>query len=896
MPTSTVEAGTAREHARHEMPTPLRRDVRLLGELLGTVLEEYGGQELLGDVERLRHAVIAMRRSEARGTAPTRARPDGRGGREDTVTALVDGWPLERAELVARAFTLYFHLVNLAEEHHRIRTLRERDRGDEPLPESLGKAAAQIRSGPGEERLRGLIDGLELRPVLTAHPTEARRRAVVTGIQRISALLERRNTRGLSATEQAATTRGLLEEIDVLWRTAQLRRTRLDPLDEVRTAMAVFDETLFRVVPAIYRDLDEALDPADSGRRPPRAPAFLRFGSWIGGDRDGNPHVTSKVTREAMGIQADHVLRALEAATTRIGRTLTAHETTTPPDPALKRALTVAETAHPELVGDIRKRSPREPHRQLLLYAAERVRATRERGADLAYPRAETLLEDLRLVQNSLAGTGASRQAYGELQHLIWQVQTFGFHLAELEIRQHSAVHERALAELRAGGELSEQSEEVLATLRVVAALQERFGVDACCRYVVSFTRSADDVAAVYELAEHALDGATPPVLDVVPLFETGDDLVRATTVLDGMVELEPVRRRIEDTDRRLEVMLGYSDSTKELGPVTATLRLYDAQAELAAWAARRDVALTMFHGRGGALGRGGGPANRAVLAQAPGSVAGRFKVTEQGEVIFARYGQAAIARRHVEQVASAVLLASTPAAEERTATAAARYRELAARMDAAALAAYRDLIETEGFAEWFALVSPLEEISRLRIGSRPARRTATRSLDDLRAIPWVFAWTQTRVNLPGWYGVGSGLAAVDDLEALREAYREWPLLASLLDNVEMSLAKTDRHIAARYLSLGDRPDLTEKVLREYDETADLVLAVTGHARLLENRRVLSRAVELRNPYVDALSHLQLRALAGLRAGVDDEAERDRLEDLLLLTVNGVAAGLQNTG
>lgn len=872
---------TARDDARHEMPAPLRRDVRLLGELLGTVLAEYGGTELLADVERLRHAVIGMRRGEVAA---------------DEVAALVDSWPLERAELVARAFTVYFHLVNLAEEHQRIRTLAERDRGEEPLPESMAAAVAQIRSGPGEDRLGDMLDGLELRPVLTAHPTEARRRAVVTGIQRVSALLERHNTPGLSATEGAETRRRLLAEIDVLWRTAQLRSTRLDPLDEVRTAMAVFDETLFRVLPAIYRGLDEALDPDGSGRRPARAPAFLRFGSWIGGDRDGNPHITAKVTREALAIQADHVLRAVEAATARIGRTLTAHESTTPPDPALRRALAAAEAAHPDLLAEIVKRSPGEPHRQMLLYAAERVRATQERGADLAYRRPEELLAELRLVQDSLAGAGAHRQAYGELQDLIWQLQTFGFHLAELEIRQHSAVHERALAEVRAGGDRCEQTDEVLATFRVVAALQERFGVAACSRYVVSFTRSAADVAAVYELAEHATSGAPPPVLDVVPLFETGDDLVRATDILDRMLELQQVRRRLDATGRRLEVMLGYSDSTKELGPVTATLRLYDAQAELAAWAARRDVRLTLFHGRGGALGRGGGPANRAVLAQAPGSVAGRFKVTEQGEVIFARYGQPAIARRHIEQVASAVLLASTPAVGERTADAAARYRDLAARMDAAAYAAYRDLVETDRFAEWFAQVSPIEEISRLRIGSRPARRAATQSLADLRAIPWVFAWSQMRVNLPGWYGVGSGLAAAGDVEATAEAYREWPLLASLLDNVEMSLAKTDRHIAARYLSLGGRTDLTEKVLREYDRTVELVLAVTGHSRLLENRRVLARAVELRNPYVDALSYLQLRALAGLRAETDDEGEDDRLEHLLLLTVNGVAAGLQNTG
>jgi phosphoenolpyruvate carboxylase len=862
------------------MPEPLRGDVRLLGSLLGQILVEYGGQDLLDDVEALRHAVIASRWDEKD---------------VDEVAALVSGWPLDRAELVARAFTVYFHLTNLAEEHQRIRTLRERDTGGEPQRESIGAALREI----GEERGRELLADLEMRPVLTAHPTEARRRAVVTAILRISTLLTERGDKRAGSGERDEITRRLLEQIDLLWRTSQLRRTKPDPLDEVRTAMAIFDETLFRAVPAIYRSLDTALAEG-SGAREPLARSYLRFGSWIGGDRDGNPYVTAQITREAIGIQADHVLRALGAACARVGRTLTAHESTTPPSADLRGALAGARAAQPELVAGIAKRSPGEPHRQLLLYAAERVEATRERDADLAYERPDDLLADLRTVQESLVAAGAPRQAYGELQHLIWQVETFGFHLAELEIRQHSGVHAKALIEVRASaagnGKLSEQTEEVLDTLRVVAWIQERFGIDACRRYVISFTRSADDIAAVYELAEHAAIGGRPPVLDVVPLFETGEDLEHSPAVLDGMLRLAPVRRRLLETGRSLEVMLGYSDSAKQLGPATATLQLYDTQAALAKWAARHDIRLTLFHGRGGALGRGGGPAGRAVLAQAPGSVAGRFKVTEQGEVIFARYGHKEIALRHVEQVTSAVMLASTPGVEERALAAAERFRPLADRLSVAAERTYRSLVEAEGFADWFAQVSPLHEISNLRLGSRPSRRKATASLEDLRAIPWVFSWTQTRVNLPGWYGLGSGLEAVDDLDELREAYASWPLFAAMLDNAEMSLAKADRPIAERYLALGDRPDLSSAVLAEYDRTRSLVLRVTGHTRLLEDRSVLSRAVELRNPYVDALSHLQLRALQELRAGIEDDDQRAKVEDLLLLAAAGVAAGLQNTG
>jgi phosphoenolpyruvate carboxylase len=868
----------ARESARLETPEPMRRDVRLLGELLGQVLAESSGTDLLADVERLRRTVIAARDSDEQDRA---------------AVALVSAWPVERAEDVARAFTCYFHLANLAEEHHRARILRQRDRAPGVLPESLAATVAEVRAEQGEERLQALLAGLELHPVLTAHPTEARRRAVVTAISRIGEELERLDDPRCSHSEEREIRRRLLEQIDLLWRTAQLRSAPIHPLDEVRATLTVFEETLLAVVPAIYRELDAAVSSEGAGIRPPAAPAFLRFGTWVGGDRDGNPFVTAEVTLEAMRVQSDLALRALETGATRVGRTLTADAAGTPPSADLAGRLAAARAASPERMAEIEQRAPAEPHRQFMVHVADRLRDTRLEAGGRVYGGPAELLDDLRAAQASLAAAGACRVAYGELQALIWRAETFGFHLAELEIRQHSRVHERAVAELRAGGARSTGTEEVLATLRAMGELQRRYGVEACHRYVVSFTREAGDVAHVHELAGHA--GDRTPVLDVVPLLETGEDLRRATGILDGMLELAPVRRRLEETGGRLEVMLGYSDSAKEGGPVFATLALFDAQAALAAWAAAHGVHLTLFHGRGGALGRGGGPANRAVLAQAPGSVAGRFKVTEQGEVVFARYLNPAIARRHLEQVASAVLQASSPAGQERAAWAAERFRPLAARIGESARAAYRELVGADGFAAWFALVSPLEELGSLRIGSRPARRGGGRSLDDLRAIPWVFAWSQTRLNLPGWYGLGSGLAAAD-LAELREAYAAWPLFTSLVDNAEMSLAKTDRRIAARHLALGARPDLSDRVLAEYDRTLERLLAVTGHTRLLERRRVLSWAVELRNPYVDALSHLQLRALRALRQGVADPAERERLERLLLLTVNGVAAGLQNTG
>jgi phosphoenolpyruvate carboxylase len=863
----------------HDSFAALHDDVRRLGALLGQVVAESGGTDLYDDVERLRRATRDVRRGDAAGDDPQQ---------------VVDDLDLDQAERVARAFTVLFHLVNLAEERHRVRVLRSRDRVDlDPSRDSLAGAVVALTA----EVAAAVLRDVEVHPVFTAHPTEARRRAVVTALHRIGNELDRGDNPLIGDSERADVDRRVREEISTLWRTALIRSTTLDPLDEVRATMAVFDETLFRLAPSLYRATERALGDDESGQvGPPRTPAYLVLGSWVGGDRDGNPHVTSEITREALEIQADHVLRALENAATRIGRALSQSADMAPASRALRASLDADASTHPKTTASLARSSGAQPHRQKVMFAALRIQATRTRDADLAYRLPTELLDDLRLVQSSLAAAGASRSAYGELQHLIWQVETFGFHLAELEIRQHSGVHAAALADLEAhdGEPTEDMTREVLATIRVMAALQDRWGERACHRYVVSFCSSAEHIAAVPELARYALGDRLDSIrLDVVPLFETGEDLRRCTETLSEWAADHGI-------PERLEVMLGYSDSAKDVGPLSATLLLYDAQAALAGWAAERDVALTLFHGRGGSLGRGGGPVNRAILAQPPGSVAGRFKVTEQGEVIFARYGNPKIAERHLEQVTAAVLLAGTDEVGARNSEAAARFGELGQQMEVASRTAYRDLVETDGFADFFAQVSPLEELADLALGSRPSRRPGGEgglTLADLRAIPWVFAWSQTRCNLTGWYGLGSGLAAASSTDELRTAYRDWPLFTALIDNAEMSLAKTDRTVAQRYLALGDRPDITERILAELDRTTTAVLSVLGSTRLLEGRRILAAAVELRNPYVDALSHLQLRALRALRRGeyADADTER-RLRGLLLLSVNGVAAGLQNTG
>ena len=900
--------------AAEEMPEPLRRDVGLLGRLLGRVLEESGGADLLADVERLRRATIAQRKE------PTEERRQG-------VLRVVDSFDLDRAESVARAFTVYFHLVNLAEERHRVRTLQDRGRSPGPVKESIEAAVSEIREREGQAVLEDLLGRLSVSPVMTAHPTEARRRSVVDALERIAELVSRLDDPRLTLTEEAGVHRRLMEEITILWRTQQLRPKRPSPLDEVRGTLAVFDSTLFFLVPELYRELDRALGPDDVGARPPRFRPWIRWGSWVGGDRDGNPAITADVTRAAMEVQADHVLRGLERATRRIARSLTA-TAETPTTPELLASIERDAALLPDATG-IPNRIPDQVHRHKLELAAERLVSTRE-GREGRYADADEFLGDLRLLQDSLSRAGAVRVAYGELQHLIWQVETFGFHLASLEVRQHSSVHARVLEEFMPGssrdarlldllsaegwpekairmaaeGRCSDEAAETLNTLRAMSDLQRRYGPEACRRYVVSFTRKAGDIVAVRALGALAVP-KTPPALDVVPLLEEAQDLEGATLLLDDLLSLPGFAAWLEAGGRRVEVMLGYSDSTKEMGFLAANLALYRAQAALAQWARSQGISLTLFHGRGGALGRGGGPANRAILSQAAGSVACRFKVTEQGEVVFARYANREIARRHLEQVTHAVLIASTPSHEAEVAAGQERWGGLARRMAEASEDAYHDLLEQPGFADFYASVAPVEEMERMHLGSRPAHRSEKRELSSLRAIPWVFAWSQSRINLPGWYGLGTGLAAVagepdapdpEGRNSLRAMYADWPLFRTLLENAEMSLVKADLPIAELYLGLGDRPDLAERITQEYRRSVRLVLAVREQDRLLADHFVLRRAVELRNPYVDALSFLQVRLLERLRRGDLEPDLEARLGTIVLLTVNGVAAGLQNTG
>ena len=890
---------------------PLALEVRLLGSLLGQVITEQAGDAIYDLVERLRLAAIAFRNDEQ---PEVRAR----------LEAELDALELGDAEAVITAFSLYFQLVNLAEARARVRALRRRERAarDGILDDSVAEAVARLRrAGRSDADLDAIFDRLRITPVLTAHPTEARRRTTLVALRRVAVLLERLDDARLTPSDDREIRRRLREEITVLWRTSDLRSVKPEPLDEVRTAMAVFDATLFQLVPRLYRTVDTGLD-ARSGTRPPRTPAFLRFGSWVGGDRDGNPAVTSELTAYTLRIQADHVLHGYEAVALRLMQTVSAMTTHERVAKALATRLARDAEELPETDRQLRRRFPDEPYRQRFGFIAERLRRTRAVMTGETGPRSGAYVDvaaldiELAEIQDALVEDGLGRIAWGEVAELRWQLATFGFHLASLEIRQHSAVHRAALAQVEESGDLAEElvpgvtTEEVLATFRSIGEAQARYGPESTRRVVVSFTAAPRDVTDVLTLADAA--GGTRSI-DVVPLFESADALTTAGDILDAMLRDPAYRRHVSSRGDRQEVMLGYSDSNKESGFLAAAWMLHQAQAALVDVARAHDVELTLFHGRGGAIGRGGGPANRAIVGGAPGSVDGRLKLTEQGEVIFANYGDPAIAKRHLEQLTGAVLIASTPEHDAAAAAAVDAGGELMRELSATARDAYRSLVHDDpGFAAFFRQITPIAELSDLRLGSRPAARGRTGAgadeappIDSLRAIPWTFAWSQSRINLPGWYGLGSALEAYAEahgaagIREIARLYRSWPFLASAIDNAEMILAKADMGIGRRYASLssGEAAERWWAVIEaEYHRAVAWLLRVTGRDRLLDGAPILQRSIALRNPYVDALSEVQVRLLRRLRALPGDSPDRALHQRLVQLSVNGVAAGLQNTG
>jgi phosphoenolpyruvate carboxylase len=901
----------ARVHSENE----LRNDVRLLGDILGDTLAEHGGAPVLALVEGFRQDAIALRSGKLEGGREAFARR----------FAALD---LAGLETVARAFTRYFHLINSAEEQHRIRSLRRRDVAGAPPEGSIASAFAELRAAAtSADEVRALLARLFVMPVLTAHPTEARRRTVRQHLDQVSAGLERLDDPRPGAHERARTTEALREAVLALWCTEEARATRPTPLDEIDAGLHVFEHTLLEVTPLVYREVEDGLAAAYPGEAFSVGP-FLRWGTWIGGDRDGNPNVTAEVTRAALERQRTVALTRHMRDAHELARELSVSTRRAEATPELLVSLEEDRNRLPEVAARARKAGAHEPIREKLRYVRARLEATRAR-ADASYADSRAHQDDLRLVERSLEAAGLARLARGRLHDAIRRAEVFGFHLATLDIRQHSALHESAVAELLARGgvadyatmgedaraallsgllerahvgaprdraALSPATRELLATLDVVGRARRDMGAEACERYVVSFTSEPSDLLEVLFLARAA--GLAPDEIRPVPLLEQLPDLEKAGSFASRALDLGPIKVALRG---ELEVMIGYSDSGKQAGYVASTVALRRAQEALAQVAQDRDVILTVFHGRGGAVGRGGGPANRAIRAQPPRALRGRFRVTEQGETIAARYARPEIARRDLEQMLHAVVVASTvekapPAPAEK----AARDATLE-RAASTARAAYARLIEDEErLASYAVLATPIQEVAELPIASRPASRRVGLSFKDLRAIPWVFSWNQSRHGIPGWFGVGSALDAVvadEGIERLRGLYATWPFFRALLDNAQLALVRGDIDVASYYARLAgeDGRGIFSVIKAEHDRTVARILEVTGDKQLLEGWQTVARAVKRRNPYVDVLSHAQIELLGRLH-GTTDTDERARIREILFTTINGIAAGLQTAG
>jgi phosphoenolpyruvate carboxylase len=803
----------------------LRGNVRALGEILGRVLTEQEGEEVFRLEERIRLLARLGRGGDSgasRALAETIARLD-----------------VHTQAVVLRAFTVYFHLANIAEQHHRVRRRREVEREGGTLRESLDEALAQLEGdGVTPAEIAVAAERVSVELVLTAHPTEALPRTILEKHRRIADLLDELDDVRLTPGERADREAALAEEVTILWQTDEVRSERPRVVDEIRQGLWFLEESLWDAAPELLETWRERL---------PGSP--LRFGTWIGGDLDGNPNAGAATVREAVERGASLVRELLRRDVRALAASWGMSTTLVHADPAV---------ADVDLPPDA---NPTEPYRRRLTSIWEHL------GED-AYASADEMRDELDVVESSLRAHGGARIADGGLADLRRRLDVFGLTGPSLDLRLHSRT-------------LREDPESALAVLREAATLQSQRGPAVVDTLIVSMTRSADDVLGAEELAERAgLD------VTVVPLLETIDDLRGAATLVEELLDRSP--------RRRLEVMVGYSDSGKDGGIVTAQWEIFRAQETLAWLAGERGLELTVFHGRGGSAGRGGGPTHAAILAQPPHAVAGRLKLTEQGETIAFKYGLPGLAARNLEAAVAATLLTALPS---RSGDAPEGARETIEAMSRAAHASYRAVVwDDPELPRFLRAFTPLDELSLLEIGSRPVSRpeaAGPSELEALRAIPWVFAWTQTRCIVPAWLGAGAGLEAADP-EQLRDLYAEWPFFRALLENLEMSLAKSSMGIAERYLELVDDDALAQRVfgvLRdEHDRARTVVLEVVEAHELLDRHPVLQQSIRLRNPYVDPMNAIQVELLRRYRAG-DESALRP-----LLRSIAGIAAALRNTG
>jgi len=902
----------------------LSDDVYLLAGLLGEVLEQLAGADAFALEEEARALAKRFRSGDA--------------AAGDRLEALVASASVEETQILTRAFTSYFQLINLAEDNERVRRIRRSEAAaeDHVRSGSLREAIRLLaRQGMTADDLRNLLQRADVRLILTAHPTEARRRTVIAKLARIFAVIRGLDERRLLPGDEQRTRRQLATTIAELWSSDEIRAVTPTVLDEVRANLVYVSSTLVHVVPRLYRDLEAAVAefyPDAEIAIPP----FLSFGSWVGGDRDGNPFVTAEITEATLRVMRDAALGFYEARLGELAGRISLSTRVVGEAPLIDPLLEDGRERFPDLAADLARRNEGEPYRQALTLMRERLRAAlRHEPAGYAEPGA--LLADLRAIQRSLAAQGAHLIAAGDLHDLLRQVEVFGFHFAQLDIRDHAKRHESALAEIFAAtgvvADYSTLPEEekadvltreiinprplipadlspyaadtqgVVETFRTVRRLLITDHQHAIRTYVISGCEAPSDVLATLLLMKEAQlcqPGGEEAQLQIAPLFEHGGALRRAGATMRDLLARPVYRAALAGWHDAQEVMIGYSDSNKDLGYLASSWALYAAQRELTAIFTEAKIDFIFFHGRGGSIGRGGGPTNVAILAQPPGAVGGRIKLTEQGEVIAARYSTEEIAHRELELVASAVLVSTVGALPQPTPQRLAAFEEAMALLADRSTREYRDMVYGDSeFVSFFLGATPITEIARLQLGSRPARRVASTRIEDLRAIPWVFSWTQARILLPGWYGLGTALVEGREavgIDLLREMDRDWPFFQALIANAELALAKADLAIAERYVALVESPALRDRIWlrirREYDLTRTLLLEVTGQERLLDRDPVLQRSIERRNPYVDPLSFIQVDLLRRFRR----EPSSDALLRAVLLTVNGIAGGLKNTG
>ncbi len=904
-------------------PRTLSDDIYLLAGILGNVLRGSGGERAFAQTET------------ARGLAKELRGGDIQAGVQ--LDSLVRELPDEEAETLVRAFTNYFQLINLAEDSERLRRIRRREAASSgPRRGSIDEAIGLLATrGVDAAHLTALLASAQIRLVLTAHPTEARRRTIIAKLARIFGVLRDLDERTLLPDEAARARELLAHTIEEVWYSEDVRAAKLTVLDEVRTSLVYLLSTFVEVIPRIYRDLEDAI-----AKHYPGAdfdiPPLLMLGTWIGGDRDGNPNVTPEVTREALGLMRAAALGLLEGRLIELAGRLSVSEALAGPATSLRPLVDRLATMFPESAAQVHRANEGEPYRQALTLMRERLRATRDHH-HTGYATSSELLADLRLIDSSLRAQGADLIADGDLRDVIRIVEVFGFHLAIMDIRDHAKRHAAALADIfRTTGVVAdyhglpedervavltreidnprplissrldafaEETRDVVGTFRLIAEAISGAHQDAIETYVISGAEAPSDVLAVLLLMKEsglAQPGGSGARLAIAPLFEQEQGLRNALATMATLLDIPAYRRALESSGGIQEVMLGYSDSNKEIGYLGSAWALYEAQRDLTRLFAERDVGHTFFHGRGGAIGRGGGPTNVAILAQPPGSVEGRVKLTEQGEVIASRYATAPVAHRELELVTGATLASAVGVLPAPDPARLAVFEPAITEMATASTSTYRDLVYGDpDFVRFFEEATPLSEIARLQIGSRPVRRQQSRRIEDLRAIPWVFAWTQSRFVLPGWFGLGVGLERGREafgLELLQEMERDWPFFAATVANAEMALAKSDLDIAARYADLVTDPDVRrriwDRIRDEHDRTTREILVLTGQPRLLDREHVLRRSIDRRNPYVDPLSFVQVELLRRLRAG---DAQEPTLR-AILRTVNGIAGGLKSTG